>query len=305
LIGGGTVGSPHVWFATLTSRLYRLTSEREWKMAESFHVLESDGVATITLCCPKTSNALTLDFWRAFPAAIRALDATGAIRAAILAAEGKNFCAGMDLSVFTSPALQDTGEPASRANFYHLARLMQAALTAIEQARFPVIAAIQGACVGAGLEMAAACDLRFCAADAYFKIAEIDIGMMADVGSLQRLPKLLPDAVVKQMAYTGMNLTATRAAAFGFANEVTADAEAALALARSAAAAIAARAPLAIAGSKDSLLFARDHSVAEALERAAWVQAAIWNTTEIKDAIAARVAKGTALFQDLPGLPEV
>ena len=274
-------------------------------MSESFHVQEADGVATITLCNPKTSNALTLDFWRAFPAAIRTLDATGTARAAILAAEGKNFCAGMDLSVFTNPAMQDTDEPAARANFYHLARLMQAALTAIEQARFPVIAAIQGACVGAGLEMAAACDLRFCAADAYFKIAEIDIGMMADVGSLQRLPKLLPDAVVKQMAYTGMNLSAARAAAFGFANEVTADAEAALALARTAAAAIAALAPLAIAGSKDSLLFARDHSVADALERAAWVQAAIWNTTDIKDAIAARMVKGTALFQDLPGLPEV
>jgi len=274
-------------------------------MSGSFHVLEADGVATITLSNPKTSNALTLEFWREFPAALRALDAKGATRAVIIAGEGKNFCAGMDLSVFTNPAMQDTDQPAGRAGFYYLARLMQAALSAIEQTRFPVIAAIQGACVGAGLEMAAACDLRFCAADAYFKIAEIDIGMMADVGSLQRLPKLLPDAVVKQMAYTGMNLTAARAAAFGFVNEVTADAEAALALAKTAAAAIAARAPLAVTGSKDSLLYARDHGVAEALERAAWVQAAIWNTSEIKDAIAARMAKGTALFQDLPGLPEV
>ncbi len=278
---------------------------REGKMSGSFHVLEADGVATITLSNPKTSNALTLEFWREFPAALRALDAKGATRAVIIAGEGKNFCAGMDLSVFTNPAMQDTDQPAGRAGFYYLARLMQAALSAIEQTRFPVIAAIQGACVGAGLEMAAACDLRFCAADAFFKIAEIDIGMMADVGSLQRLPKLLPDAVVKQMAYTGMNLTAARAAAFGFVNEVTADAEAALALAKTAAAAIAARAPLAVTGSKDSLLYARDHGVAEALERAAWVQAAIWNTSEIKDAIAARMAKGTALFQDLPGLPEV
>jgi len=292
-------------FATAAAHLYRPDNEREWKMSESFHVSESDGVAIVTLSRPKSSNALTLDFWRSFPAALRALDATGTARAVILAGEGKNFCAGMDLSVFTNPTMQDTGEPAARASFYQLARLMQAALTAIEQARFPVIAAIQGACVGAGLEMAAACDLRFCAADAYFKIAEIDIGMMADVGSLQRLPKLLPDAVVKQMAYTGLNLTAARAAAFGFVNDVATDADATLALAKAAAAAIAARAPLAIAGSKDSLLYARDHSVAETLERAAWVQAAIWNTTDIKDAIAARMAKGTALFQDLPGLPEV
>jgi enoyl-CoA hydratase len=274
-------------------------------MPEAFHVVESDGVAVITLCQPKTSNALTLAFWRDFPTALRELDLQGNVRAAILAGEGRNFCAGMDLSVFTNPALQDTVQPAARANFYHLARLMQAALTAIETARFPVIAAIQGACVGAGLEMAAACDLRFAAADAFFKIAEIDIAMMADVGSLQRLPKLLPDAVTKQMAYTGMTLGAARAEGFGFVNEVAADAQAALALAKTAATAIAARAPLAIAGSKDSLLYARDHSVAESLERAAWVQAAIWNTAEIKTAIGARTAKTDAVFQDLPGLPTI
>ncbi len=274
-------------------------------MGESFQVHEEGGIALLTLCRPKTSNALTLEFWREFPTTLRALDATGRIRAVIIAGEGRNFCGGMDLSVFTNPAMQDTDKPALRANFYHLARLMQAALTAIETARFPVIAAIQGACVGAGLEMAAACDLRFAAADAFFKIAEIDIAMMADVGSLQRLPKLLPDAVVKQMAYTGMNLPVERAEIFGFVNAVAADAQGALALAKAAAAEIAARAPLAIAGSKDSLLYARDHGVAESLERAAWVQAAIWNTGEIKAAINARTGKAAAAFEDLPGLPEV
>jgi len=274
-------------------------------VGESFQKVEESGVAVVTLSRPKTSNALTLDFWREFPAMLRALDAKGSVRALIVTGEGRNFCAGMDLSVFTNPAMQDTDSPAMRANFYHLARLMQAALTMIETVRFPVIAAIQGACVGAGLEMAAACDLRFAAADAFFKIAEIDIGMMADVGSLQRLPKLLPDAVVRQMAYTGMNLPAARAEALGFLNAVAEDAQGAMALARAAAGEIAARAPLAIAGSKGSLLYARDHSVAESLERAAWVQAAIWNTGEIKAAIGARMGKGAAVFEDLPGLPEV
>ncbi len=274
-------------------------------MAESFQITEAGGVAVLTLCRPKTSNSLTLEFWREFPVAVRELDAKGTVRAMIIAGEGRCFCGGMDLSVFTNPAMQDTDRPVMRANFYHLARLMQAALTAIETARFPVIAAIQGACVGAGLEMAAACDLRFAAADAFFKIAEIDIGMMADVGSLQRLPKLLPEAVVRQMAYTGMNLPAARAEAFGFVNAVAADSEGAMALARAAAAEIAARAPLAIAGSKDSLNYARDHSVPQALERAAWVQAAIWNTAEIKTAIGARMGKSRAVFEDLPGLPEV
>jgi len=272
-------------------------------MPDAFHIAEADGIATLTLATPKTSNALTLAFWRDFPAAIKTLDSIGTTRALIIAGEGKNFCAGMDLSVFTNPAMQDTGAPALRARFYQLARDMQAALTAMETARFPVIAAIQGACVGAGLELAAAADLRFASADAYFKIAEIDIAMMADVGALQRLPKHLPDGIVREMAYTGMTLPAARAQDFGFVNAVAADAEAALTLAQQAAAKIAARAPLAIAGSKDSLLYARDHGVPAALERAAWVQAAIWNTAEIKTALTARTEKSTPTYDNLPPLP--
>jgi enoyl-CoA hydratase len=272
-------------------------------MAEAFEIAHAGGVAKLTLSRPGASNALTLAFWRDFPAALKSLDASGQTRALVIAGEGKNFCAGMDLSVFTNPAMQDTDAPAGRANFQHLARAMQAALSAIETARFPVIAAIQGACVGAGLELAAACDLRFCAADAFFKIAEIDIAMMADVGALQRLPKLLPDAVVREMAYTGMVLSAARAEHFGFVNAVVPDAGSVLAAAGVAAEKIAARAPLAIAGSKDSLLYARDHSVAQSLERAAWVQAAIWNTAEIKSAITARMEKSLPNFENLPPLP--
>jgi enoyl-CoA hydratase len=273
-------------------------------MPESFHIRETAGIAQLTLARPQASNALALDFWAEFPAALQALDATGRIRALIIAGEGKNFCAGMDLSVFGNPAMQDTARPEMRASFYHLAKQMQAVLTAIEAVRFPVIAALQGACVGAGLELAAACDLRFAAADAWFKIAEIDIGMMADLGSLQRLPKLLPDAVVKQMAYTGCPLPAARAEHFGFINGLAPDAAGALALAQSAAAAIAARAPLAIAASKDALLYARDHGVPAALERTAWVQAAIWHTGDINAAIAARTTKAAPAFADLPALPE-
>jgi enoyl-CoA hydratase len=274
-------------------------------MTDAFNIAQTGGIATLTLASPRTSNALTLDFWRDFPVALKTLDASGRTRALIIGGEGRNFCAGMDLSVFTNPAMQNTDAPAGRANFQHLARAMQAALTAIETARFPVIAAIQGACVGAGLELAAACDLRFCAADAFFKIAEIDIAMMADVGALQRLPKLLPDAIVREMAYTGMVLSAARAEHFGFVNAVAAEGQAVSTRAQDAAETIAARAPLAIAGSKDSLLYARDHSIAAALERAAWVQAAIWNTAEIKSAITARMEKTQASFPDLPALPEI
>jgi len=270
-----------------------------------FHLEAAGGIAVLTLARPKQLNALTLDFWREFPRAVRALDAAGATRALIIAGEGKHFCAGMDLSVFSSSEGLQTADAAGRASFYRTARLMQEALSALESLRFPVIAAIQGACVGAGLELAAACDLRFATADAFFKIAEIDIAMMADVGALQRLPKLLPDAVVKQMAYTGMVLPAARAEALGFVNAVAADAAGMRAAAQEAATAITARAPMAIAGSKDSLLYARDHGVAASLERAAWVQAAIWNTGDIESAIAARTSKTTPAFKDLPELREL
>ncbi|OZB40680.1 MAG: enoyl-CoA hydratase [Acidiphilium sp. 34-60-192] len=254
---------------------------------DDFRITEANGIATLTLTRPQQSNALTLDFWRDFPTAIQQLDATGATRALIIVGEGRNFCAGMDLSVFTAGSTMKPDHAAGRAHFYETARLMQDALARLEHARFPVIAAIQGACVGAGLS------------DSYLKIAEIDIAMMADLGALQRLPKLLPDAVVKQMAYTGYALPALRAEALGFINATEADAAGALQLAHEAAKAIAARAPLAIAGSKDSLLYARDHSVAQSLERAGWMQAAIWNTEDITAAITARATKSAPHFKNL------
>jgi enoyl-CoA hydratase len=272
---------------------------------DDFRIMAEDGIATLILTRPQQSNALTLDFWRHFPTALEQLDATGATRALIIAGEGRNFCAGMDLSVFTAGSTMKPDHAAGRAHFYETARLMQDALARIEQVRFPVIAAIQGACVGAGLELVAACDLRFAAIDSYVKIAEIDIAMMADLGALQRLPKLLPDAIVKQMAYTGYALPAPRAEALGFINATAADAASTLHLAQEAAQAIAARAPLAIAGSKNSLLYARDHSVAESLERAGWMQAAIWNTDDITAAITARTSKTPPHFKNLPSRAKI
>ena len=272
---------------------------------DDFRIMAEDGIATLTLTRPQHANALTLDFWRDFPTALEQLDATGATRALIIAGEGRHFCAGMDLSVFTAGSSMKPDHAAGRAHFYETARLMQDALARLEQLRFPVIAAIQGACVGAGLELVAACDLRFATTDSYVKIAEIDIAMMADLGALQRLPTLLPDAIVKQMAYTGYALPALRAEALGFINATAADAAGTLNLAQEAAQAIAARAPLAIAGSKNSLLYARDHSVADSLERAGWMQAAIWNTDDITAAISARASKTRPHFKNLPSRAKI
>lgn len=254
----------------------------------SFQITHDGPVAHLRLTRPEASNALDLEFWRTFGPALKALDATGEVRALVLSGEGRNFCAGMDISVFAGGNILQTDTASQRQAFHQAARDLQDALTTLERVRFPVIAAIQGACVGAGLDMVAACDLRLASTDAYFRIEEINIGMMADVGSLQRLPRLLPDAVVRELAYLGTRLDADRAERLGFVNGVADDGDAVLAAALDMAHRIAAKAPLAISGSKAALLYARDHTVAEGLEWAAVMQGSLWNTADILAAIAAR-----------------
>lgn len=272
----------------------------------AFEITRDGSVAHLRLTRPEASNALTLEFWRDFGPAVQALDQTGEILALVISGEGRNFCAGMDISVFSSGAIVSTDTPARRQVFHQTARTLQEALTTLEKVRFPVIAAIQGACVGAGLDMVAACDLRLASADVYFRIEEINIGMMADVGSLQRLPKLLPEGVVRELAYLGSSLSAERAERLGFVNAVHDDSEAVLAAAFDMARQIASRAPLALSGSKAAITYARDHTVAEGLEWAAIMQGSLWNTADIMTAIQARMTKQPASYASLAplGIPD-
>lgn len=268
----------------------------------AFDITREGPVAHLRLTRPEASNALDLTFWRDFGPALKALDATGEVRALVLSGEGRNFCAGMDVSVFAGGAILNTDSPAQRQAFHQAARDLQEALTTLERVRFPVIAAVQGACVGAGLDMVAACDLRLATAGAYFRIEEINIGMMADVGSLQRLPRLLPEGVVRELAYLGTSLSAERAERLGFVASVHGDAEALLTATLDMARAIAAKAPLAISGSKAAVTYARDHSVAEGLEWAAVMQGSIWSTADVLTAIQARAAREEARFAPLAPL---
>lgn len=265
----------------------------------AFQITREGHVAHLRLARPEASNALDIAFWHEFGPALKALDAAGDTRALVLSGEGRNFCAGMDVSVFAGGAILQTDTAAARQAFHQAARDLQDALSQLERVRFPVIAAIQGACVGAGLDMIAACDLRVASADAYFRIEEINIGMMADVGSLQRLPKQLPDAVVRELAYLGTGLKAERAERLGFVNAVVADAEACVATALGMAQAIASKAPLAISGSKAALNYARDHTVAEGLEWAAIMQGSLWNVADVMGAIQARQTGSPGQFEPL------
>jgi enoyl-CoA hydratase len=270
-----------------------------------FQITRDGAVAHLRLTRPEASNALDLNFWRDFGPALQQLDATGEVRALVISGEGRNFCAGMDISVFSTGSILNTDTPAGRQAFHQAARELQDALTWIERVRFPVIAAVQGACVGAGLDLVAACDLRLAAEDGYFRIEEINIGMMADVGSLQRLPRILPEGVVRELAYLGTSLTAQRAERLGFVASVHPDSDSLTTAALDMARAIAAKAPLAISGSKAAITYSRDHSVAEGLEWAALMQGSIWNTADILAAIQARAARQAAVFAPLAPLAAV
>ena len=268
----------------------------------AFQITRDGAVAHLRLSRPEASNALDVAFWRDFGPALKALDAAGETRALVLSGEGRNFCAGMDISVFSGGAILSTDTAAQRQAFHQAARELQDALSRLEKVRFPVIAAVHGACVGAGLDMVAACDLRLASMDAYFRIEEINIGMMADVGSLQRLPSILPEGVVRELAYLGTSLTADRAERLGFVNAILPDADALVAAALEMAHAIAAKAPLAVSGSKAAVNYARDHTVAEGLEWVAVMQGSIWNTSDILAAIQARMTKQPADFAPLAPL---
>lgn len=268
----------------------------------SFEITRDGPVAHLRFTRPEASNAMDMDFWRRFGPALKALDASGEVRALVISGEGKNFCAGMDISIFSGGAILNADTAGDRQAFHQTARDLQETLTTLEKVRFPVIAAIQGACVGGGLDLIAACDIRLASADAYFRIEEINIGMMADIGSLQRLPKLMPEGVVRELAYTGATLKAERAERLGLVNAIHPDADAVLAAALDMAGTIAAKAPLAVSGSKAALNHARDHTVAEGLEWIAVMQGSLWSPADVMAAIQARMARTDGEFAPLAPL---
>ena len=192
-----------------------------------FDVQIADHVAHIKLNRPDKLNAMNRAFWHELPAIIADINDNARARCIVISSTGKHFSAGMDLSVFTdgssmiSAAAMDhaiRGE-ALRKHILHL----QDAFACLDEARMPVLAAIQGGCIGGAVDMTSACDIRYATADAFFCIQEINIGITADVGTFPRLCKLMPEGQVRELAYTGRRLPAARAQAIGLVNEVYPD----------------------------------------------------------------------------------
>lgn len=265
-----------------------------------FTVTRHGAVAELLMNKPDKANAMSPDFWADLPRILDALNADPGVRAAVIIGAGKHFTSGMDLSTFGDLAKLFEQEPGRAAYAMRdIVLKLQDSFTAIERARFPVIAAIHGACIGGGIDLITACDIRLASADATFGIEEINIGMAADVGTLQRLPKLIPFSIAAELAYSGRRFSAEEARQFGLISSIHADQtavrEAGLALAQQ----IAARSPLAISGIKRNLAYARDHSVADGLDYVATWNGGMLRPHDLMAAIQAKMTKREAEFPDL------
>ncbi len=264
-----------------------------------FQLTTTDHIAHLVLSRPEAMNTMHPTFWRELDAVLTDLHHNAQARVLVVSSTGKHFSAGMALETFGGAIAMDDQSAQGRAAITDLLAGMQATFTKLETLRIPVIAAIQGGCIGGAVDMVVACCLRYATADAFFCIQEINIGMVADVGTLQRLPKLMPLAVDKELAYTGRRLPAAKALAYGLVNEVFDTPEAMLAAALQCAAEIASKPPVAIWGTKQAVHYARDHSVADALQQMGWLQAAIWSNAQVREAVTAMKEKRAPQFDDL------
>ena len=271
-------------------------------MTSALRLEIADRVARLTLNRPERLNAIDPAFWAEFESLLDRLQREAPARALVIDSTGKHFTAGMALDAFSSSISLDDSSAASRANIAAMLADMQRALDKLASLRMPVLAAIQGGCIGGGVDMVSACDMRYCTADAFFCIQEINIGMAADLGTLQRLPKLIPDGVVRELAYTGRRMPAARAMAAGLVNEVFDTPEAMLEGVMQVAREIAAKPPVAVWASKQAIDYARDHSVADGLRQMGWLQSGLWDTAAVAEAIRARAEKREPVFRDLEPL---
>jgi enoyl-CoA hydratase/carnithine racemase len=257
------------------------------------------GVAHVELAREARLNAMDRAMFESIGDAFRNLGADPAVRAILLSARGRHFSAGLDLHYAAAqfPRTDDPGR-AAEARLRHI-QWLQDCFTAAEAARPPVIAVLHGGCIGAGVDLACACDIRIAAADAFLQVAEVDVAITADLGTLQRLTRLMPEAIVRELAYTGRRMDANEALRLGFLNRVAPDRETAIAAGLDLARAIAAKSPLAVAGAKASLNYSRGRTVEEGLRHVALWNAAMLVSADLDAAIRARLAKDQPEYGDL------
>ena len=246
-------------------------------------------VAEVILNHPERLNAMGANFFTEIRQAFEEIDADAKLRAAILWAEGRVFTAGLDLkdSLLSSPPNQQSSPGVRNEQFYRQLRQMQDCFSAIERCRKPIIAAVHSHCIGGGLDLTTACDIRLCTADATFSIHETKVAIVADLGTLQRLTGIVGKGFAREMAFTGKRISAARALQFGLVNEVHENKDALLAAARAMAAEIAANSPLVVQGVKQVLQFSEEHSIQEGLDYVAQWNAARIQIADLQEAMTA------------------
>jgi enoyl-CoA hydratase/carnithine racemase len=262
-------------------------------------IAREGGVAHVELVREDKLNAMDGAMFAAIGEAFRDLGADPSVRCILLSGRGRHFTAGLDLHYAGSQfAPADDPGRAAEARLRHI-HWLQDCFTAAEAARAPVIAAIHGGCIGAGVDLATACDIRLASADAFFQVAEVDVAITADLGTLQRLTRLIPEGVVRELAYTGRRMDAAEALRLGLVNRVEPDRDAVVAAGLALARTIAAKSPLAVAGAKMSLNYSRGRTVEEGLRHVALWNAGALVGADVAAAVSARQGGTAPRFPDL------
>lgn len=257
-------------------------------------------IAHIELSRPNELNSMIAAFWQELPRVVRDIDEHSAARVIVISSQGKHFSAGMDLSVFTDMAANFKGEPARSAErMRRLVLKLQDSFNALEEVRVPVLVAMQGGVIGGAVDMICACDSRYCTEDAFFTIKETQIGMTADVGTLQRLPRLMPQGLVKEMAYTGRNMPSAEALSCGFVNQVFPDQQSMLDHVMKIARQIADNSPMAVTGCKEMLNYSRENTTSDSLNYMATWQSGMFQMPDIQEAMQAQKEKRHPDYDDL------
>ena len=272
---------------------------------ESFKYTSEEGVGHLILDKGEDLNKMTMNFWYELPRILDEIDKDASLRVLILSSTGKHFCAGMDLKNFGSlgnDAEKKTNVPDKARigeSLYRVAKELQDMLSKLEKLRIPVLAGIQGGCIGGGLDLVTAADMRFASKDAFFCIQEVNIGMAADIGTLQRLPRVIPEGKVRELAYTGRRMPAEEALEAGLVNKLYESHEEMVSGLKEMAAVIASKSPLAVYGTKAILNFSRDHTIAEGLEYNALWSGAMLPQEDMAEAMMSNLEKRNPEFKDM------
>ncbi len=272
---------------------------------QAFTVEIENNIAHVQLSRPEKRNAMDSAFWQELPAIINDIDDNARARVIVISSTGPHFSAGLDLTMFADGADASTTRHEEQkmqraAASYDNIRMMQKSFNCLEECRVPVLVAIQGGAFGGGVDLSVACDMRYATDDAFLIIQEINIALTADVGTFPRLVKLIPEGIVRELAYTGRRFTAAEAKDVGLINRVYPDHESMMADVMLIAKEIASKAPIAIYGSKRMINYARDHSTADGLDYISIWNSSMMNSPEIMEALTAKQEGRAATFVDLP-----